>query len=181
METTRTFDLLERIMKKFPKEDTLAGKQNGKWIKYNTKEYIDYVNYISYGLLSLGFKKGDKIATITNNRPEWNFVDLGMAQIGVIHVPVYPTIGPEEYEYILNHSQVKAVIFSTKLIWNKIRDIVKEQQSIEKIYSFNKIEDIPSWSEIIQAGKKNENKFSEQVKELKSGMDKHDMVTLIYT
>src|SRR6056297_1200855 len=106
MEVTRTFDILERLKKQFPKDDILAGKQNGEWVKYNTTEYINYVNWFSCGLLSMGFEKGDKIATIANNRPEWNFVDFGMAQIGVIHVPVYPTIGPEEYEYILNHLQV---------------------------------------------------------------------------
>lgn len=182
MEIKRTFDLLDRYQELYThKTDALAGKQNGKWIKYSSRDYIQYAHWVSCGLLALGFKKGDKIATISNNRPEWNFVDLGMAQTGIIHVPIYPTIGHEEYEYILNHSQVKAVIFSSKLIWNKISDIVKKQQSIEKIYSFNEIEDIPSWREIIHEGKKNENKFSEQVNEIKSGIDKHDMVTLIYT
>ena len=182
MKITRTFDLLERYKELYhDKTDALAGKKNGEWIKYSTKDYIQSANLISCGLLSLGFKKGDKIATISNNRPEWNFVDLGMAQIGVIHVPVYPTIGPEEYEYILNHSQVKAVIFSSQIIWNKIKTIVEKQESIEKIYSFNQIEGISSWEEIINEGKKSEDKFRNRVNEIKAAIDKHDLVTLIYT
>jgi len=182
MEITRTFELLDRYKELFShKTDALAGKQNGEWIRYSAKEYIQNANWVSYGLLALGFKKGDKIATISNNRPEWNFMDLGMARIGIIHVPIYPTIGSEEYDYILKHSQVKAVIFSTQLIWNKIKTIVEKQKSIEKIFSFNEIEGISSWKEIVNEGKKNETKFLEQVNEIKAGIDTHDMVTLIYT
>jgi len=182
MKITRTFELLDRYKELFShKTDALAGKQNGEWIRYSAKEYIQNANWVSYGLLALGFKKGDKIATISNNRPEWNFMDLGMARIGIIHVPIYPTIGSEEYDYILKHSQVKAVIFSTQLIWNKIKTIVEKQKSIEKIFSFNEIEGISSWKEIVNEGKKNETKFLEQVNEIKAGIDTHDMVTLIYT
>ncbi len=182
MKITRTFELLDRYKALYShKTDALAGKRNGEWIKYSTKEYLQYAHWISYGLLALGFKKGDKIATISNNRPEWNFMDLGMAQIGIIHVPIYPTIGSEEYDYILNHAQVKAVLFSTQLIWNKIKTIVEEQKSIKKIYSFNEVEGISSWKEIVNEGKKNETKFPDQVNEIKAGIDTHDMVTLIYT
>ncbi|MFO7828075.1 MAG: hypothetical protein R6V23_05600, partial [Bacteroidales bacterium] len=75
MEITRTFDLLERYKDLYPDmKIALAGKQNGEWEKFSSQEYIKYANWISCGLLALGFKKGDKIATISNNRPEWNFV-----------------------------------------------------------------------------------------------------------
>lgn len=132
MEVTRTFDLLDRYAEKFPMDAALARKENGEWVKYSTQDYINYVNWISYGLLALGYKKGDKIASISNNRPEWNFVDLGLAQIGIVHVPIYPTIGPEEYDYILKHSEVKSLIVSTKLLWNKIKNVVDQVKSIEK-------------------------------------------------
>ena len=65
------------------------------------------MNWVSYGLLAMGYKKGDKIATITGNKPEWNFVDMGLAQAGMIHVPIYPTISTEEYAFILEHAEVK--------------------------------------------------------------------------
>jgi len=79
MDITRTFDLLGRYQKHFMKEDAFVTRQDGKWKKYSTQEYIDYSYQFSYGLLAMGFKKGDKIATISNNRPEWNFIDMGMA------------------------------------------------------------------------------------------------------
>lgn len=181
MNLTRTFDLLDRYKELYPMEDALAGKQDGKWIKYSTQDYINYSNWVSYGLLALGFKKGDKIATISNNRPEWNLVDMGLAQIGVTHVPIYPTISTEEYDYILKHSEVKAVIVSGKLIWNKISTVVESIDSIQSVYSFNDFEELPSWQVIIEEGKQNEEKFKDEVLKIKAGIDKHEMVTLIYT
>ena len=77
MEVTRIFDLLPHAEKWFPKEDAVCGKENGVWVHYSTREYIEKVNYISYGLMQLGIKKGDRIASISNNRPEWNFLDMG--------------------------------------------------------------------------------------------------------
>ena len=76
MEVTRLFDLLPHYAKYFPKEDAVCGKENGVWVRYSTKDYIEKVNYISYGLMQLGIKKGDRIASISNNRPEWNFLDM---------------------------------------------------------------------------------------------------------
>jgi long-chain acyl-CoA synthetase len=180
MNITRTFDLLDRYKTLYNIEDALVGKEDGKWVKYSSTDYIYYSNLVSYGLLALGFKKGDKVATISNNRPEWNFVDMGLAQIGVIHVPIYPTIGSEEYEYIFNHSEVKGLIVSTKLLWNKV-SVVKNIDSIKSIFSFDNIEDLTSWSTIIEEGKKNEEKYKEEVLKIKSGIEKDDMVTLIYT
>ena len=181
MNLTRTFDLLDRYKKLYPMENALAGKQDGKWIKYSTQDYINYSNWVSYGLLALGFKKGDKIATISNNRPEWNLMDMGLAQIGVTHVPIYPTISSEEYDYILKHSEVKAVIVSSKLIWNKISTVVESIDSIQSVYSFNDFEELPSWQVIIEEGKQNEEKFKDEVLKIKAGIDKYEMVTLIYT
>jgi len=113
MEITRIFDILEKYKHDFnDKEDALACKENGKWTKYSSKQYVEISKYASLGLMALGLKKGDVIATISNNRPEWNFMDMGMNQIGVIHVPIYPTISKEDYLYIFNHCEPKIVMIS---------------------------------------------------------------------
>jgi len=181
MNITRTFDLLDRYKELYNIEDALAGKEDGEWVKYSSQDYINYANWVSYGLLALGFKKGDKIATISNNRPEWNFVDMGFAQIGVIHVPIYPTISAEEYDYIFKHSEVKALIVSSKLLWDKISSVVENIDSFKSVYSFNDIEELTSWKIIVEEGKKNEEKYKDEVLKIKAGIDKNEMVTLIYT
>ncbi len=102
-QVTRTFDILDRYLSKFPRTDALGGKRNGDWYTYSTEEYNLKSHQFALGLMALGIKKGDKIATVTNNRPEWNFADMGIAMIGAVHVPIYPTIGEDEYKYILDH------------------------------------------------------------------------------
>src|SRR4030042_4243169 len=116
MNIERTFDLLDRYKEHFKKEDALCSKQNGVWVKYSSSDYIDCSYNFSYGLLDMGIIKGDKIITVSNNRPEGNFADMGMSMIGVIHVPVFTSLSTDEYEYIIKHSEAKLIIFSdTKL------------------------------------------------------------------
>nr|HML83604.1 AMP-binding protein [Bacteroidales bacterium] len=126
MEVTRTFDLLERYSRQFVKPDVLAGKKDGEWIRYSSNDYQDYAMNFACGLVAMGYSKGDKIVTVSTNRPEWNFVDMGMAMVGVIHVPVYPTIGPEEYRYILNHCDAKTILISDRLLLNKIKPVLDD-------------------------------------------------------
>jgi long-chain acyl-CoA synthetase len=180
MEVTRIFDLLPYYKKNFKfKDDVLAGKENGKWIKYSIDQYIDAANNISYGLLQLGVRPGDKIATISNNRPEWNFVDMGILQIGAVHVPVYPTISESDYKYILNHSEVKYVFISGKEIMRKIEHILPGIAAIEGVYTFKPVEGAKNLDELIELGKSNA--ANEKVEELKAAIKPEDLATLIYT
>jgi len=178
---TRLFDLLTRCEINFPKENALGVKRNGKWDIVSTKTYREMANYFSYGLLALGFKKGDKLATVSNNRIEWNYADMGMHQIGVVHVPVYPTIGPIEYEYILKHSEAKILIISSKERYDLIKPIADKVPSIDKVYTFNKFDNVPNFDDIIELGKQNEEKFKTVVEEGKQFIDKHDVSSIIYT
>lgn len=178
----RTFDLLERYKTNFPsKTDALAGKQNGNWILYSTHDYIEKANHFSYGLLSLGFKPGDKIATISNNRPEWNIADLGMAQAGVIHVPVYPTISQDDFMYIFRHSEPKILIVSDKILYEKLKPFVSKVPSIEAIYTFNMVDGARNWYEIIETGKEDAEKWITELERIKVSVQPTDMATLIYT
>ena len=121
MEVTRTFDLLDRYANLFSeKTDVFAAKVNQTWVKHSVSDYISNSNFLSYGLLALGFKPGDKIATISNNRPEWNFVDMGLAQAGFLHVPVFTTLNSSGYKEILEHAGVTAVFVSDKKLYNII-------------------------------------------------------------
>lgn len=182
MTVTRTFDFLQRYKDKFfDKEDALAGKVNGKWVKYSSKEYIENSNYISYGLLKLGLKKGDKISTISNNRPEWNFVDMGMAQIGVIHVPLFATLDQEAYKYILDHAESQYVFVSDNALQKMISPLVQEISSLKKLYSFDEIEGVSNWKEVLELGKNYAEKYSKELEEIKNSISPKDCVTLIYT
>ncbi len=180
MEVTRLFDLLPFYKKSFKaKDDVLAGKENGKWIKYSIDQYIEAANNISYGLLKLGIQPGDKIATISNNRPEWNFVDMGILQIGAVHVPIYPTISESDYKYILAHSEVKYVFISGKEIMRKIEHILPEIPAIQGVYSFKALEGTSHLDDLIELGQSNPE--TEKVEAIKAGVTPGHLATLIYT
>ncbi len=180
MEVTRLFDLLPYYKNNFKaKDDVLSGKENGKWIKYSIDQYIEAATNISYGLLKLGVKPGDKIATISNNRPEWNFVDMGILQIGAVHVPVYPTISESDYKYILSHSEVKYLFISGKEIMRKIEAILPGIPAIQGIYTFKAFDDVKPLEELIALGKANA--APEKVEELKAAITPDHLATLIYT
>lgn len=180
MEVNRIFDLLPYYKNKFkPKADVLAGKENGKWVTYNIDHYIETANYISYALLKLGIKKGDTIATITTNRPEWNFLDMGISQTGAIHVPIYPTISESDYKYILKHAEVKLVFVSGKELLSKIEHILPEIPSLQDIYSFEDIDHVKNLDELISLGKDNPDPAKLEV--IKQGIKPEDIATLIYT
>ncbi len=181
MKVTRTFDFLDRYKELFSeKEDALAGKQNGNWIKYSAKEYILYSNYISYGLMAMGLKKGDKVATISNGRPEWNFIDMGLAQLGIVHVPLFTTLQSFEYEYFLNHSEAKMLFVSDQTVLQKIEKLPVLKKQVEKVYSFDDIPDTENWKTVLELGKKNTDK-SEELEKIKKSINPLDCVTLIYT
>ena len=180
MQVTRTFDLLPRYKAQFrPKDDVLAGKVDGKWKKYSIDDYIEIANNISYALLKSGIKKGDKIATITTNRPEWNFLDMGIAQVGAVHVPIYPTISESDYEYILKHAEVKMVFVEGKELLRKIENILPSITSIKEVYTFRKIDIVKPLEDFIALGK--ENQEPAKLEEIKRSIKPEDTATLIYT
>jgi len=182
METTRTFDILTRIQIQFPdKTDVLAGKEEGKWRRYTVQEYIDYCDWVSYALLSTGIKKGDKIAIISNNRPEWNFTDFGISQIGAVSVPIYPTISSEEYAYILGHVEPKFIFISDKNLFEKIKPIADQNLGISDIYTFDDVSKAKQFAEFVKLGKERASGLKEELERAKAAVKPSDLVTIIYT
>lgn len=177
---TRIFDLLPYYEQKFqPKDDALAGKEDGEWVKYDITKFREIVDNISYALMHLGVEKGDKIATISNNCPEWNFIDFGVLQTGAIHVPIYPTISETDYKYILKHSEVKYVFVAGKELYRKIEHILPETENVLDVYTFKTTEGLKHLSELITLGAKN--KVPEKLEAIKSDINPDEIATLIYT
>lgn len=181
MELKRTFDIVDLNFKNYQRDDALTVKRNGKWEKFSTIEYKEFVDAVSYGLLAMGFQKGDKIVTISNNRPEWNFLDNGMTQIGVVHVPIYANQGKLEYEHILNHSDARIVIVSSSEFYEKIKKPAKKAVKIENIYCLDDVEGVVSWMEIVDLGRKEASGLKEKLIEIKKGISENDLMSIIYT
>jgi long-chain acyl-CoA synthetase len=182
MEITRIFDILENARKLYShKTDYLACKENGKWVYYTAENYYQTVQNLSYGLLALGLQKGDRVASVSNNRPEWNFIDMALNQNGLVHVPIYPTVSETEYEYILKHCEPRILFISDKILCQKIEPIAKQISSIIDIYTFNSIPDFKNWNYILELGIRKANEFESLLTRIKAEIIPEDLATLIYT
>jgi long-chain acyl-CoA synthetase len=179
MEVTRLIDLFPYQQQKFPKADALASKENGVWKTYSTSDIIQITNDLSYGLLNFGIQEGDHIGIISNNRPEWNFVDHACLQIAVANVPLYPTISDNDLKFILQQSEVKVVFVSTKELYEKVYAHKIDLPLLKEIYIFNETEGYPNWKQLIQMGKKNPR--VEDVNRIRNTIKPDDLATIIYT
>ena len=178
-EIKRLFDFPYYQQKHFPLETALATKVNGEWVKLSTNQYLDQANKISRGLLRLGIKPNDKIAVISsNNRNEWNIMDIGILQIGAQNVPVYPTISEQEYEYVINHSESIYCFVSDKEVLNKV-NAIKENTHLKEVYSFDEIEACKNWKEVLDLGEDLSNQ--DEVQQRMDAVTTKDLATLIYT
>lgn len=177
----RLFDIPRHQLNNFPKEDMLTSKVNGKWIPWSTAKVLEYSERMSIGLLELGITRGDKVAMISNNRPEWNISDLAILQIGAVDVPVYPTASEKDYEFIFNDSQVKICLVSSKDLYDKVMLIKDKVPSLKEIYSFDPIPGVKSWTEILSLGEKAASQRENELRHLMSSTSEDDLATLIYT
>ncbi len=180
IEITRLFDFPYHQQQQYNIPDALVTKSNGTWIKTSTEEYIFKANMISRALLRLGIQKNDKIAVIsTNNRTEWNIVDIGILQTGAQNVPIYPTISEDDYEYILNHCGAVYCFVSDAEVLKKVNLIRKNVLALKEIFSFETISGCKNWQELLELGKDESNQ--NEVEQRKEAVETTDLATIIYT
>ncbi len=178
---TRLFDFPYYQQDKYTSiPDALTTKHNGVWIKTSTQEYIAKANAVSRALLKMNVQKDDKIAIIsTNNRTEWNIMDIGVLQTGAQTVPIYPTISEDDYEYILNHSGAVYCFVSDAEVLRKVNLIRNKIPNVKEVYSFNEIEGCKNWNELLIQGVDTGNQSEVEIR--KDNVKTEDLATIIYT
>jgi len=174
----RIFDLHQHQYDNYPKSDALTAKIDGNWIPISTEDFLEEGKNFASGLLELGLKVGDKVALISNNRPEWHIADLGIISAGMINVPIYPTITEEDYQYIMNDAEVKLCLVSDQELLDKVSAIKEKVPSLSSIYSFDTLSNCEHWSVVKQKG---EGKNNEKIEQIKAAVKEEDLATLIYT
>ncbi|MBP6586845.1 MAG: long-chain fatty acid--CoA ligase [Flavobacterium sp.] len=179
-EITRLFDFPYYQLEHYNIPDALVTKYNGVWVKTSTEEYIAKANAVSRALLRMGIQKNDKIALIsTNNRTEWNIMDIGILQTGAQTVPIYPTISETDYEYILNHSGAIYCFVSDIEVLQKINLIKSNLPNLKEVFSFDEIEGCKNWNHLLALGANQSNQ--DVVEDRKNSIKTEDLATIIYT
>ncbi|MEM8894110.1 MAG: long-chain fatty acid--CoA ligase [Bacteroidota bacterium] len=177
MELTRVFDLLQYQKSNYPRYDALAQKSMGMWKHFSTENTASMCLAVAKGLVALGVKPGDKVAIVSNNRPEWIWVDLAIQQIGAVSVPMYPTISVEDYQFIFEHAEIKVAFAEGQELIDKIT-AATEHQPLEGLYSFDQIADQDHWESLVQLGRGIGDKT---IEELSAKVEEDDLMTVIYT
>ena len=180
MEVKRVFDLLANYKEQYPDQKVaLAGKVNGQWREYSIDEYIEQTNIISGALIELGVQPQDKVAVISNNRPEWNILDMAITQIGAVMVPIYPTISEADYKIILNNCEAGICILEGIAVMNKIEAIWPETPTLKQIYTFIDRGKYGYFDTLLQLGR--EHPHTEEIEKRKAEVDEMSCATIIYT
>ena len=133
---TRLFDLFDYQNVSHPREDALNYKYGGVWKNYSSQDCVNFRDKVSRALLASGLKPDDKVALISPNRPEWNFMDYGMLQVGIINVPIYPTISEREYEHIFNEAEIKMAFVADQGLCDKILAIKDRCPNLQEVFAF---------------------------------------------
>ncbi len=179
-EITRLFDFAYYQLENYNLDIAFCTKYNNEWVATSTKDFVNKGNELSRGLLKLGVKPGDKIAVISsNNRTEWNILDLAILQIGAISIPIYPTISKEDYEYIFNHAEVTHCFLSDKELYDKAIAVSKNVSTLKEIYSFDEFKECKNWTEVLELGK--DESLQAKVDSIKESVSPNDLATIIYT
>ncbi len=177
MNPTRLFDYIYHQKNNHSLEQSMGRRgKDGKWLFYSTDEIIDMAERAASGLIGAGLEKGDRVAIASyKNRPEWVIMDLAAQMAGMVSVPLYPTISPREYEYILNDSECKMAFCGAMDLYEKLLKAQPNVPSLQAIYKFDKEGDKPYW----------QSTFSEdnldEVNKIKKTVQPDDLATIIYT
>ncbi|MFQ3599180.1 MAG: long-chain fatty acid--CoA ligase [Chloroherpetonaceae bacterium] len=161
----------------------LARKVNGKYQGITHDELHREVLAFAGFLKSLGVEKGDRVAILSENRPQWVVVDMATMMIGAINVPLYPSLPPNQIAYIIQNSECRAVITSTMLQLNKIRKIRAEVPTIKAVVSINELDAPDDAVTDFEAAKKIGEKFNHEHPNAFANLElsEHDLATLVYT
>ncbi len=178
MEIQRLFEIPEYQLKTYPKSDSLCAKVDGTWVKTSTQEFLDTSMKMSKSLVALGVNPNDKVALISNNRPEWNISDIGIMMAGAINVPIYPTISPSDYEFIFNDAEVKVCFVSDDELLAKVNEIKDGVPTLKHIISFQKIEGTEYFEDFLERGSEI---ATSEIDTRKAAINSEDLATLIYT
>ena len=137
-EPTTLVEVFEHVPRAHPRPDTLSYKHDGVWHSIPAVEMLQRVRHIAAGLYSLGVRRGDRVAILSESRPEWVLTDAGCMFATAIDVPIYPTLTAPQVRYILKDSGARVLVIQNEEKFLHVREAIAECSAIEHIVFFEK-------------------------------------------
>ncbi len=171
---------------KHDKKDALNHKVDGKWMHIGATSFVERVRRVALGLSELGIKRGDRVALLSENRPEWSIVDLAILSLGAVNVPIYTTQAVDQIRYILTDSGARALFISNRKLFKHARKALERLGFLENIIFFD--EEAGEGTERAMTLAALEKNGSQRLLEAPAMFDQHlsatqprDLATIIYT
>jgi len=178
-------ELFLKAFTDFNRADALNYKKDGAWHRISSTEMISRIENIALGLYSIGLRKGDRIALLAANSPEWTLVDAGCQFAGIVDAPVYTTLAPNSVRYIIKDSGAKIFFLENKETFQRVKEILPECSTLEKLVFFDftdvTAENATSLEELEKTGEKLKAEKPHLINELIKAVEPSDVATLIYT
>ncbi|HWN09029.1 MAG TPA: long-chain fatty acid--CoA ligase [Pyrinomonadaceae bacterium] len=164
--------------------DAINYKRDGRWVPISSDEVLSRARNIASGLYSLGVRRGDRVAMLSESRPEWTLMDAGCMFAAAIDVPIYPTLTPPQVRYILKDSGARVLVLANEDKYFQIKDVLGECPALEHLIFFEKTRgDTPGISlvELEERGDELRKQQPDIISKITDEIKPDDLATIIYT
>lgn len=160
-------------------------KVDDKFTPLRYSEMRALVAQFYHGLAELGVSRGDRVAILSENRPEWVITDLATLYRGAVDVPIFPSQTAKQVQYILQDAEVSVVVVSNRFQLTKLLRVRDEVKSLKHVIVMNEIDEMPdgviSFSDVLDAGRQEHHQHPNALREASVAVKPEDLCTIIYT
>ena len=178
-------ELFVQAAAKHDRSDALTYKRGGEWQHISSKQLLERIRHLALGLYSLGLRKGDRLALLATNSPEWTLTDAACQFLGVLDVPIYPTLSADSVGYILDDSAARVLVIENTEAYERVKEAVEQCAAMERIIFFDAsgvdVERAMSFDEVEALGQKLASENSALLDTLSAATKPDDVATIIYT
>jgi long-chain acyl-CoA synthetase len=167
------------------KPDALNHRVDGKWLNISSESFVERVKNVALGLAALGIRPGDRIALLSENRPEWSIVDLAILSLGAINVPIYTTQAVDQIEYILADSGARAIFISNRRLFKHARPVLANRMIEHLIFFESEVAELVekgiSLEQLELSGQEHAKERPDAFNAYMQAVRPEDLATIIYT
>ncbi|HVE75434.1 MAG TPA: long-chain fatty acid--CoA ligase [Actinomycetota bacterium] len=179
-------EIFQNRVAKTPDLPALRAKIDGQWKVTTFRDYGQQAREVANGLLSLGVQKGENVALLSNDRPEWLITDAGILLTGAASVPVYVTNSPSQVAYVVGHSDSKVAFVENQDQLDKVLKTKNEIPKLEKVVVFtgegaDENDFVISFEQLKRMGRDYEKANSGELDQRISSVKPEDLATIVYT
>jgi long-chain acyl-CoA synthetase len=158
----------------------MLNRQEDVWNPISAAQLSRWVMATAKQLQAWGIKQGDRVAILSENRPEWATVDFATLLLGGIVVPIYASQTPEQVQYVLQHSEARVLFVSSRKQYEKV-EAIRPQVNLEYAVVMDKVNDLPDLPQMQYVLSGAGEVMDAAIETIARSIQPHDTATLIYT